>query len=54
MQDLRETRRRHSLLFQRLAQCDLISFRLRLHAQFIAFEGNPRAHRLMQLLLIIL
>ena len=54
MQDLGETRRGHALLFECLAQRQLIPLRLHLHAKFIAFECNADADRLMQLLLIIL
>ena len=52
VQSLRETRRRHALLFEGLPQADLISFRLHLYAQFVPFEGNPSGDRFVQLLLI--
>ena len=54
MQDLRQTRRRRALVFERLPQRDLIPFRLRLHAKFVAFERNPDSNRIVQLILIVL
>src|SRR6266516_1973288 len=54
MQDLGETRRGHALLFECLAQSELISLRLHLHPKFVAFECDADADCIMQLLLIIL
>ena len=53
VQDLGEAHGRHALLFERLPQRDLIPFRLRLDAKFVAFERNAGANRVMQLPLII-
>ena len=47
MQDLSEARGRHPLPFERLSESELIPLRLHLHAEFVTFEGDAGANRIM-------